>query len=253
MPETRKYDGDGVDVHGINRCRIDEDGVGERVVGRVRDSRYRTPECNTVGVGYHVTRVGVNGDRVSGYRLAERGVTWHVIGVNRDRCDWDGVSWHSTCYVDMGAVVRCRVDGVRYSGYGTPECNTVGVRCHITWVRVDGDGCDWYGHNNRGDGGFGWCTMFQRGHVTSLIRTEVARAGARCGGGEVLGRVCSVLTYILVVVCAGGFVDVTGIGIDGHGLWGVVYGGTEAKGLVDLRCPIEPYGLVRHWIDHCRR
>ena len=81
---------------------------------------------------------------------------------------------------------RCDTDRdneVRIDGYGTCECDTDGVG-RVTGVRINGDTVD--GHRSSGgaiaghDGRGGACTIFRRGHVTSLIQMEVAHVGAGC-------------------------------------------------------------------------
>jgi hypothetical protein len=121
-------------------------------------------------------------------------------------------------------------DGGKDSGFGTWGCGCCGVCCCITGAGINGVGVRVNGHGAREHGANGLAGDGINGDGTHT-RCVIGVGGHRvreCGVNGVDG-------------------DVTGDEVDGDGvmLQGVVRDGAEAHGLVDLRCPVGPCGLVR--------
>ena len=114
--------------------------------------------------------------------------------------------------------------GIGGCSIGFCECDTSGVGCHVTGVRVN---ChvieDRIGRIEDRIGGDGGCGTDRNGVD---------------GGGTLAGCVDRVNGDI-----TGGKIDGDGVKINWFMLWGVVHDGTEAQGLINLRCPVEPCRL----------
>jgi hypothetical protein len=169
------------------------------------------------------------------------------------RCDANRVNADNG--VGIGECGRFRVNSDRYCGYGFTER---GVQ-----IGINGDRCDWDGHNNRGDGGFGWCVIGVGGHDSSEHGTDgvdeysglgvdwdgiIGYGLAECGdgvSGHGAHKHCANGADGYVTRKGVGGYWLTECGVNGYGLWGFVCDGTEAEGLVNLCCPIELLGLVQ--------
>ena len=111
----------------------------------------------------------------------------------------------------LGGINRCEVGRL-----GICEHNTSGIGCRITRVRVNGY---WTWWDRDGVNGCGICVR-----CAYRVDGDVTRDGIAEGNGG---------------------------GVDGRGLRGVACNGTEAKGLFDLCCLVEPRRFMQCCCVQC--